>query len=61
METNKYKNGKIVVGHGIGLRPNGRTYIRRFFLKCPVQTFGQWLKIHQQLLLDNWTRNMLKK
>jgi hypothetical protein len=62
LETSKkYQNCKIVVGHGIGLRPEGGMYMRRFFLKRPVQTFGQWLKMHQQLLLDNWSKNMLKK
>lgn len=57
----KYKNWKIVVGHGIGLRPNANIYIRRFFLRHPVQTFGQWLKNRQQSSLDNLIKNMLKK
>jgi len=59
--SKKYKDWKIIAGHGIGLRPEGHKYIRRFFLPRPRQTFGQWLKMHRRLLLDNWCKNMLKK
>ncbi len=38
----KYKDYKMVVGHGIALRPNACSYIRRFFLVRRIKIFEKY-------------------